>query len=472
MNRNKELFFNTILFAIGNFGSKFILFLLVPLYTLTMTAEEFGTVDLIQTGVYLIWPILSLGISESVMRFIITNKNARSEALLLGLLIVFISGLLTLIAASVLNKVEIFENYAYLFSFLYIVIATKNILSQFCRGIEKILIYSIDGIVSALTLTISSIVFLYFMNLGINGYLYAIIISNLISILFLFIYCEIIKYLFTARINKILFKDMIFYSLPLLPNTLSWWIIQTSDKYILSFFSGVLVVGLYSMAYKIPSIFNLIVSVFMQAWQLIAIKELEEDKGGSYFSSIYKYYVAVTFISSSIIILSTRPIASLIFKNDFYDSWKFIPLLMVAFTIGNLQAFYGSIYTGVKKTTKVFISTLIGAIVNIILNFILIPSAGVYGALVATIASYFIIYLYRLNDVQKYLLMDHATKKISISLILLCLLAVFYGFDYMWTDILSVVLGFLLILIYSTEICEIAKKIYHHLVGLISNHKP
>ncbi|WP_370454202.1 hypothetical protein, partial [Exiguobacterium sp. SH3S1] len=133
-------------------------------------------------------------------------------------LIVFISGLLTLIAASVLNKVEIFENYAYLFSFLYIVIATKNILSQFCRGIEKILIYSIDGIVSALTLTISSIVFLYFMNLGINGYLYAIIISNLISILFLFIYCEIIKYLFTARINKILFKDMIFYSLPLLPN--------------------------------------------------------------------------------------------------------------------------------------------------------------------------------------------------------------------------------------------------------------
>ena len=102
-----------------------------------------------------------------------------------------------------------------------------------------------------------------------------------------------------------------------MPNSLSWWIIQMSDRYMLIFFCGAAINGLYSMAYKIPSIFNLIVSIFISAFGITAMKECdaktEEGKyDGSYFEQVYGHYLSLTFVAVVFIILLSRPIAFLI----------------------------------------------------------------------------------------------------------------------------------------------------------------
>lgn len=244
---------------------------------------------------------------------------------------------------------------------------------------------------------------------------------------------------------------MINYSLPLLPNTISWWIIQISDRYILASICGVAITGLYSMAYRIPSIFNLIVSVFIQAWLMVVIKECENNSGGKYFSFIYKYYISITFVVSTLIVLSSRVIANIIFKNDFYQASIYVPILMLAFTIGNLQAFYGTIYSGLKKTKKVFVSTLCGAILNIILNILLIPSMGAYGAAVATVVSYLLVYIIRANDLKKYLDIDHEYRRISFALAILVAVVISYNSEYHWLNIASYLLGGLIIMIFRKE---------------------
>lgn len=451
MNRNRELIKNTIIFGIGNFGSKLILFLLVPLYTMVLTTEQFGIADLIQSSINLMWPLLSLGISEAIMRFILVNKDMRGDAILFGLIIVTISGLMLLLFTPLINLVEFFHGYAYLFPILYTSTAFKNMLGYFCKGIEKTTTYAIDGIITAITLTAGSWFLLIVLNLNVKGFLYSIILSNTISIIYLVRKCNLINYLSNAKINKSLYSNMINYSLPLLPNTISWWIIQISDRYILASICGVAITGLYSMAYRIPSIFNLIVSVFIQAWLMVVIKECENNSGGKYFSFIYKYYISITFVVSTLIVLSSRVIANIIFKNDFYQASIYVPILMLAFTIGNLQAFYGTIYSGLKKTKKVFVSTLCGAILNIILNILLIPSMGAYGAAVATVVSYLLVYIIRANDLKKYLDIDHEYRRISFALAILVAVVISYNSEYHWLNIASYLLGGLIIMIFRKE---------------------
>ena len=148
-------------------------------------------------------------------------------------------------------------------------------LAQYCKAIEKNITYALDGIISSLTLTTCSILLIVHYHMGVMGYILANIISRTISILYFIIICKIPSTLYQAKIDRELTKELLAYSIPLMPNNISWWIIQMSDRYMLIFFCGAALNGLYSMAYKIPSIFNLIVSIFFSAFGITTMKECD-----------------------------------------------------------------------------------------------------------------------------------------------------------------------------------------------------
>lgn len=458
---SSELGKNTLIFSVGVFGSKIIKFFLVPLYTVYMSTEEYSVADLLLTTSTLIVPFLSLGISNAVMRFTLGQKNNYGSALKLSLLITSIGSVPLFILIPWLKSVSSFGGYGYFLPFLYLLSCYKSVLAGYCKGIEKNFIYSIDGIISALSLTSLSILLIGVLKTGVLGYILSTIISELISIVFLCINCKTFETLIHGKIRKQLSMEMLRYSIPLMPNELSWWIIQMSDRYMLVYFCGAALNGVYSIAYKIPSIFNLIVSVFYQAFGISAIKLADSEGLGNgrlsahRFDKIFSIYTTFSFTVVSILILLSKPLAFIIYQKDYFVAWKYVPLLLIAFLIGNLQAYYVLLYAGIKKSNIVFVSTFSGAVTNIILNYFMIQRFQAYGAAIATVVSYLVVYLIISLSIRKYVDMEHSFGKIITSLILIFTSAFLYIQDSVPCFIASAVIALVIILIYGKQNYEI-----------------
>ncbi len=470
MNRNKELLRNIFIFGIGTLGSKLIQFLLIPLYSIYLSTTEYSISDTLTSTISLITPLLTIGITDGVLRFTIGQVSHRKSILKFSLAVCFVGTVLLALFIPIFSRLtNLFGDYGYLIPVLYFTSSIKTMLAQYCKAIEKNVTYALDGIICSLTLTVGSILLIGHFKMGIMGYVLANIVSRSISIIYFTIICKIPSTLYGAKIDRNLTKELINYSLPLMPNNLSWWIIQMSDRYMLIFFCGAAINGLYSMAYKIPSIFNLIVSIFISAFGITAMKECDAKTGdqkydGKYFENIYAQYLSLTFVAVVIIILLSRPIAFIILKKEFYNSWVYIPLLLCAYAIGNLQSFYGTIYGGIKKSRLVFISTLSGAITNIVLNVVLIPFIDAYGAAIATITSYFVVYVIRVHNIKKYVEMNHFERKVLVSIALMLAASILYIHGNIFTIIMSMCLSFIMFVLYWIEI----KKLFLVIIRKIS----
>ena len=425
-SRNKELGKNTLIFAVGTLGTKVILFLLVPLYSYYMQAAEFGMADLIVSSLSIVCPLFSLGIEQAIVRFGLTNKNIRYNTLNIAVKITILGGLFLIIANVTLHKVPLIQQYGNIFCFLYFLSSFSDIFASYAKANEKNMIYAMHSVVKTLTLCISNIMLLCVLKRGINGYIFSVAISNLCAIIFLAWACHIPEGIKLGSCDRKLQKEMLVYSAPLVPNTISWWVTQMSDRYILAYYAGMTVNGIYTMAYKIPSVFNLLVSIFSQAFGLTVMKEMDNSKDIGYINRVYKYYISITFLTSSVVIAASRFITRMILSSEYHEAWKYVPLLVFAYTVGNLQSFYGMLFGGIKKSTSVFITTLTGATGNIVLNFLFIPHYSACGAAVATIASYITIYIMRSAIISKYIDFEHDYLRIIVSLALIAVQIILY----------------------------------------------
>ena len=265
-----------------------------------------------------------------------------------------------------------------------------------------------------------NILFLVVLKMGINGYLLSMVLSNLITILYLFLGAKLWQYIVPPKeISRELARKMLQYSVPMIPNSLSWWVSNSSDKYMLTFFCGVAATGVYSVSQRIPSLFATISTIFISSWQISAIDDFGSKESIDFYSRIYRIYSTFNILALSGLILLTKPLAKFLFSKSFFDGWQFVPMLLMAFLFQAMSSYLGTIYTSAKKTKMLFISTIIAAMANIVLNAILIPAFGAQGAAIATFASYFIIWLIRLIDTRKIIKLQIAYRTDIISYSLL-----------------------------------------------------
>ncbi|MFI3805989.1 lipopolysaccharide biosynthesis protein [Vagococcus fluvialis] len=388
-----KLLNNSLIFAIGNLGSKLITFLLVPLYTYVLSTTEFGIVDLSTTITTMLLPVVSLCIYEAVLRFSIKEKEP-IKILNNSLALIVISNMLMLIIA--ITLLIILKNYLIIYLCLILIFQNfQSVLSQYARAVGKVKLFAANGIVMTLGLLISNIFLLVVLKLGIKGYLISIIISNIVSIIFLTINLNILNKINIKVIDKNLLKSMLKYSLPLIPNTLMWWVINASSRIFIVYYLDASQNGLFAVSSKIPTILNIFYAIFFQAWQLSAIEEYKSENSSEYYSLVFRYLSFVLLILSSILIVFIQPLMSVLVASNFYESWKYIPILLLANIFSSFSSFVGTTYTVSMNTKGVFYSSLTGAIISIILNFILIPSLGIIGAAISQVISFLFIWIFR-----------------------------------------------------------------------------
>ncbi len=418
MDKYKKLFSNTLIFAIGTFGSKLLVFFLMPLYTNVLTDAEYGISDLLQQSGNLLVPLVSFGITDAVIRFGLDRKVRNSEVLTTGLLTLLAGFVLLFLCYPLLRLIPGLDGYTTLLCIFVMTSSLRLLFQQFVRAKGHVKLYAVDGILSTAMTLLFTIVFLLGFQWGVLGYLAAIVCADACSCLFLVFNGRILHYFHPSYLRgKTTTQEMLRYSIPMIPNTVFWWITTVSSRYIITAIMGEGVNGLYAAAYKWPSAIILISTIFMNAWQMSAISE---EKGRArFFTQVFHSLSSLVFIVGSFLILFSKVITKIMLAESYYDSWIYVPILSVATVYSCMVTFLGTVYIVNKKSILSLATTAVGALVNVILSFILISYYGANGAAFAMFASYFVVFLLRAYDTKRFIHMKLGALRLTVNTLLL-----------------------------------------------------
>jgi O-antigen/teichoic acid export membrane protein len=289
---------------------------------------------------------------------------------------------------------------------------------------------------TALTV-ILNIIFLVGCNLGVTGYVLSIVLADLLTTVFVILVAKLYGAFKPRKISRAIMKELMRFCLPLVPSTIFWWITGVSDRYMVAFMRGDEENGLYAAAYKVPTLLTYVVTIFNDAWKLSAVSESDDRKKcADFYSQIYKYYIAAMFVGGGILAVGAQIFAKILFTDSYYIAWIFIPVLTIATVFTALDTFLGSVYFTVKRTSMSLYTALLGAVVNVGLNFLMIPEWGLgwgaMGASIATFASYFVVYAVRALTMKRFLpfRMYHGKLLINTALLgAIAALMTYYGYD-------------------------------------------
>ena len=451
---------NLSIFTISNFITKLLMFLMLPLYTSILTSKEYGTIDMITTTVNLAMPILTLCITEAIIRFTIEENTNRKQILLNSLNIAFKGYILLLIASIVAWIIGIELKILIIFNIYYLVYTVSSLLTYYLKGLERIKIIGWASVIRVITLILLNCLLLLYLKLSVVGYYVSLIVSYIIVIIIYIYNLKKNKVVGNDEKNTTLKKEMIKYSKNFVLNSISWWINNASDKYILLLFYDLDITGIYSVAYKIPTIIEFVQAIYSQAWQISAIKEYNKKNSVEFFSNMYKIYNIIIIFTVCLILIFLKVISRILFAKEFFIAWKYVPFLLLAILFGALAGFLGSIYAANKDSKMYAKSTAIGAMTNIILNFLLIPSMAAHGAAVATCISYVIVWILRLIFMKKYMVLKINLKKDVTSYLLILVICIsVICLKTLIAEIIATTVLTIIILMYRKELADLSKSV-------------
>lgn len=419
----KKLFSNTIIFAIGSFSSKILVILLVKVYTSYLTTEEMGINDIITQIANWMQPIVTLTISEAVIRFGLDKAFNKKKVFTLGNIICFSGLALLAIVLPIVTITGVADKYLNGYSLLiyvYIFMSSlKLVYSSFVRSLEKVKLFAINGIVTTFFTLFGTVLFICGFKMGNTGYLLSIIMSDFISIIFLTISAKLWKYFDFKSFDRELLHTMLQYSVPLIPAQLLWLITNSSDAFMTTHYLGAQANGILSASYKIPNLVATVYLMFGQAWNMSAIMENDSDDRNDFYSNVFNLNQSLLYLVAGGCLLIVQPLTKIWLGEAFHDAMKYSPVLIYSSIFSCFTTFMGSIYLATKETKRSLVTSLFSGIINIVLNIILIPRIGIYGPTIATLTSYVTVFIIRAYDSRKLVPFDLKIKKIIINNIIL-----------------------------------------------------
>ena len=429
--KNKSLLKNIGIFTLGSFTSNAISFLMIPLYTSVLSTSEFGSVDLMSSTASLLSPILLLSIQDATLRFTMDNNYKKEDVLSTSLNVVLKGTTILTIAIVLIGIVRIFpvSNQYLLFLWMIFVLgAISSIFNLYLKAENKAKIIACSGIIGTIAVCSCNYLFLVVLKYGVAGYMFSNVISLLLQIIYQLITGKIYKDIHFKKYNNIS-KPMIRYSSPLIANSISWWVNNASDRYILTAVRGIAESGIYTVAYNIPTILTLFQNIVYNAWSISAIAEFDENDTDGFIGRNYELYSCISILICSILLVMNIPLARFLYKGDFFNAWKCVSFLLLGTVFSGISQFEGSLYAAVKETRLVAKTTVVGAITNTILNIVLICIFGAIGAAISTCVGYCITWLLRTMFMQRFVKMKVNWKKHFILLAFLVCQTIYATFD-------------------------------------------
>ncbi len=414
MKREEKLVKNTIILAIGTFLPRVASFVVLPILTEYLSQEEYGTYDLITVLVSLLLPAVTLQIQTAAFRFLIDVRgNREKENEIVSNIFAFtipVTSIVLLILFFVMPGVDKGESLLICVYFLFDILV--NTARQITRGLSKNIDYSVSAILGSIGRLIFAVMFVYVLRTGLYGATITLVASVFFEFLFLCIRVKILSYIKPALINVSTIKDLIAYSWPMVPNSMSMWVMRVSDRLVVTAVMGVTANAVYSVANKIPSLLSVAQSTFNMAWQENAsIVSTDEDASQYYsimFGRIFDYMAGVF----GLLVASTPLLFKLLIRGNYDAAYYQMPILFIGMFCSSIFGYLGGVYVAYKKTKSVGITTIIAAGLNLLIDVCSINYIGLYAASGSTLLSYLFLCVYRMYDVQKFVNIRYNIKRI------------------------------------------------------------
>ena len=427
-NRIAFLLGNTLVFALGGLAIKAVSLVLMPLYTTAMTAGEYGTAELLNSAIEIVLPLLSAGVVEALYRFSIDDDVPKDE-LFAGSLVVLGGGIVCAGVACALGRVLWNMEHAGSFFVLFCSVCVFKATTQLARGLGHVRRFVLYGLINALAMVVSTYLLLVRAHLGVEGYLWSFTIGYLVGGLVAFLGSAEYRLLAPFRVDRDLLRRMLVYSLPLVPNLLSWWLVSVSGRYVVLWGSGVVAAGLFTAASKMPALVNIVASVFQQAWQYSTAREINSPDRGAFFGVVMRGYSLATLTVAGLVIALNRPISRVMLQAEFAEGWRYVPLLMLVASFGVISIFFESFYQALKNSGVLMASTALGAGVNVVLGVALVPFMGPWGAGLAGAVAYMLVLVVRARDLRRRINLPIDRLRLGYQLALLISITACMSFD-------------------------------------------
>lgn len=438
VSRSKELVKNTAILTIGKMCTQFISFLLLPLYTALLSTEEYGIVDLFTTYISLILPLACWQLDQGIFRFMIDCREDEAKTRVLFSSIASINIVQTLAVGLIYLFIQPFILSEYK-TYLLIGVALNifsGLLMQFARGVGDMLAYSVSSFLTAASTVTFNVVFVAFMRLGAHGMFIATMCGIAINCIYLFFKLKVWKYYSIKLVDISLIKEVCGYSLPLVPNQISGWILSASDRTIIAKFLSIAENGVYSVANKFSNLVGTFYGFFNLAWVETVSVHYNDDDRDEFIGTMMET-VSNLFVSACVGIIAIMPFIFPVMVNQKYgDAYYQIPILMIAVIFQILVGLYSAIYIALKKSSTIARTTIAGAIINVLVNLILVKFIGLYAASISTLVSYASTALYRRIDIRKYIQMKENIHNLLLNTIIVVFVSGSYYFN---NEILNIV---------------------------------
>ena len=416
MDKYKRLWSNAAILGMGAFASKVLVFLLMPLYTAILSTEEFGSADLVAQTANLLIPLAAVGICDGLFRFTLdTEKADRKKVFTASISVLAVGNVVLALIAGALRAVGGSGSEHLPLIVAYVVCANfHSALAHYLRAKGYTTLFAAQGIINTVLTIVLNILFLVVWKMGSTGYVLSVVVADLLITLGLFFFCRMWRDFSFRAWDRATVKALLKFSVPYIPTTMLWLITSVSDRYIVTVYCGTAIHGLYTAASKIPTLVLLVSGVFIEAWHFSSVKDSSEERA-DFFGTVYRNYMSMMFIGASVLIASSKIFTRLLLADSYYSSWEFVPLLVIAMVFSSFSSFFGSVYFLEKKSMLSMVTAMAGAIINVILNFLLIPRHGAMGAAVATLISYLATYAIRSYDTVRYVRFSQHYMRVAVN---------------------------------------------------------
>lgn len=458
MNETKKFIKSSAIYFAGNVLTKIISFFLLPLYTTYINSGDMGYFDLSTSYLNIIIPVVCMEIWSGILRYMFDyfNLSDKYKVIFNGLVIFSFSLFLYTLSFMAINA---FCNIQYaLLIFLYgLFTMIQTIYTYIARGLGFNTIFALSGIIGSFANSVSNILMILVFHMTISSLYIAMIFGLFIQAVIMEYKVHLLKNLSVHQFDKILIKELIRFSLPLCLNSACFWFLTGYNRVAISNRLGLEANGIYSVAGKFTAVLSLVSTCFSLAWQELVFSKGNDENKSEFYTTAFNYYYKFLMIA----IVLFLPVIQIIFPyfigKQYQSAFSFIPLYLLATAASILSSFLGNIFGAEKQTGIVFLSTIIAAVVNVALFYLLVDSFSIQAANVSLLIGFIV------NIVMRLVLLSKTyTIKLDYKIIFICfiLFLLSYYFYIRQVTMYNVIFMFFVIIISCIIFRDILKSIY------------
>ena len=402
MSRERDIAKNSFIFTAGRIAAQFIAFLLLPLYSALLTPEDYGIADLLNTTVFLIIPFIGVQLDTALFRFTVDSRNddKKQKTLFSTVIIVNIVQCLAFIAIYMAVRPVINLQYKDYILFNVILLILSNTFLQFMRGLGMNVRYSTAVFITSFSSLLINVILVAGFRWGVVGIIVGSTASQALTLLYSIIVVKPWKHFKIREYNKETAHSLFKYSLPLVPNTLAWWVMGISDRLVISSAVGISANGIYSLANKFSSIYTSVTDSINLSWVESTSLHFKDKDSKEYMSGMLNTLFTL-FASGCFMFIAVIPYAFLVINKDYSDSYMQIPILLLAALCQAAVGIISSVLIATKNTKSIAVTSVIAAIVNLVIDIVLVNKIGIYAGSISTLAAFLALAILRCIAVKK-----------------------------------------------------------------------